>query len=389
MNEHTADVAVIGAGAVGAACAYWAARAGLRVLLLDAKMPTAGTSGACSGLIAIGTKKPGIGMALAAETKRLYPEVVADLPFGVDYHPVDLMMLIENEAIRPHLQPYIDNAQAQGFALAERTEAETRRLEPGLGAGILGSVLSPEASVSPFRMALGLAAGAVKHGAKTLWQAPVEAIEVAGGAVTALQTAQGPVRAEQYVLACGVWSPAVGALAGLNLPVVPRRGEVVVTARCPGLIRHYLMSASSMVVKNLPSLAETSNDPLMRRGGGFGAHLNPLGQCLLGTTRSFEGADRRSTAIGVSAILAAALQRLPALARVRVLRCFAGLRPHSPDGNPMIGRSERVQNLLVATGHDGDGISLSVVTGRLIARLLKGEPPGLDLKALNPDRFAT
>ena len=388
MPTIKADLAVIGAGAVGASCAYHAAKRGLKVALFDARMPTAGTSGACSGLIAISTKKPGLAAELAAETKRLYPKVVAELHDDVEYRPAPLLMLIEDADILTELEVYQDTVRSHGWRLDHLDRAAVLALEPDLSPDFEGALLCPdEATVNPYRMTLGMVAGAVAHGATTHWGVKPSAIDIVGDSIAAIETPAGRIEAEQYVFAAGVWSPDLGAMVGLDLPVVPRRGDVVVTARSAPIVNHYLMAASSMVVKNRPELAETTDDPLMCRGGGFGTHVNALGQCLLGTTRAFGGYDRTTDPEGVRAIVASALKRLPGLARVPILRTFVGLRPHVPDGKPIIGRSGRITNLLVATGHDGDGISLSVVTGDVIADMATGRKPGIDVSALSPDRF--
>jgi len=115
--------------------------------------------------------------------------------------------------------------------------------------------------------------------------------------------------------------------------------------------------------------------------------VNAQGQCIIGSTRSFVGHDRRTTPEGIAAIVREAVKRMPALARVRVLRVFAGLRPYVDDKKPIIGRSGRVANLLVAAGHEGDGICLSAITGVLIADLATGRTPELDIAELTPDRF--
>src|SRR5262249_22303340 len=161
----------------------------------------------------------------------------------------------------------------------------------------------------------------------------------------------------------------LGKMAGLTLPVIPRRGELVVTTRVPGIATHYLMSATYLVAKANPEAAEASNDPLAKIGHGFCLEVNAQGQCIIGSTPSFVGYDRRTTPEGVRHIVVEAIKRLPALAKVPMLRSFAGLRPYVPDKKPIIGRSSTLSNVLVATGHEGDGICLSVITGDMIADL--------------------
>jgi sarcosine oxidase subunit beta len=261
-------------------------------------------------------------------------------------------------------------------------------VEPNLSPALHGAYRCPgEAIVNPFLMTLGMVARAVALGARTVWQAKPIAADLAGDRIVGLDTTAGRVVAEQYVFSAGVWSGELGALVGLDLPVIPRLGELVVTARSPGIATHYLMSANYLAAKADPEAAERSSDPLVRLGHGFCLEVNALGQCIIGSTRAFVGYQRPSSATGINAIVTEAIKRLPALASVPILRSFAGLRPYVPDKKPIVGRSTRIANLLVATGHEGDGICLSVITGDLIADLATGRPPRADISELTPDRF--
>ena len=203
-----------------------------------------------------------------------------------------------------------------------------------------------------------------------------------------MATTAGGVRADQYLISAGVWSGELGAKLGLEIPVVPRRGEIVVTERGAALARHYLQSAKYIAAKAAPGAGGAADDLPTRLGHGFVLEVNAQGQCIIGSTRAFAGFDRRTTANGVAMIIQEALKRVPALANVRMLRAFAGLRPYVADGRPIIGRSGVIDNLLVATGTEGDGICLSAITGQLIADLATGRRPAFDIAPLTPDRFA-
>ncbi|BBK33299.1 sarcosine oxidase subunit beta [Stella humosa] len=390
MTQPTveADIAILGAGIVGAACAYHLTRRGLKVALVDRAMPTAGTSGACDGYVSISSKKPGLVMAMAAESKRLYPEVVADIGRDVDYRPCGGLLIVEDPASLDELEERAAGVRSYGFDMDYLDRPGMLALEPNLAPDLHGAFRCPgEAIVSPYLMTLGQVARAVDRGAATLWEADPTGFEMAGDRIVAVDTTRGRVRAEQFVFAAGVWSAALGAMVGLDLPVIPRRGELVVTARAPGIATHYLMSANYLLAKADPDAVARSTDPLVRLGHGFCMEVNAQGQCIIGSTRAFVGFDRSTTPDGVAAIVHEAVRRLPALAGVAMLRAFGGLRPYVPDKLPIIGRSGRIANLLVATGHEGDGICLSVVTGEMIADLATGRSPRLDIAALTPDRF--
>lgn len=389
METIEADLAIVGGGIIGASCAYHAAKRGLKVAIVDQAVPAAGTSGACDGYVAVSSKKPGLMMELAVASKAIYPEIVRELALDPEYMPVGGMLVVEDPADLEALDKHVAALRSVGVPMEFLDRARMLELEPYLSPALHGAWRCPvEAIVNPYRMTQALIAGAVERGARTLWRTRPTGFETSGGRIAAMQTSGGRVVAEQYAFCAGVWSQELGSMVGLSLPVIPRRGELVVTERGATYARHYLMSAKYLVAKADPEAAQRSSDPRMRIGHGFCLEVNAQGQAIIGSTRAFVGYDRSVTAEGVALILSEAIRRVPALAGVKVLRVFAGLRPYVDDKKPIIGRSRQVPNLMVAAGHEGDGICLSQVTGAIIADLATGKVPAIDIAALSPDRFA-
>lgn len=143
------------------------------------------------------------------------------------------------------------------------------------------------------------------------------------------------------------------------------------------------MSCSYLLSKDA---IRTAGTPASRR---FGLVVDPLrtGQFLIGGTRE-EVDDIGNDHDAVSRMLSSALRLMPALARLRVIRVFAGVRTATRDGLPIVGRVPGFDNLLVAAGFEGDGICLGPLVGRTIGRLVAGEAAGLDLAPFEPARFA-
>jgi sarcosine oxidase subunit beta len=382
------DIAVIGAGIIGSSCAYHLTKAGLQVALIDAAYPTAGTSGACDGYLSVATKAPGIVMDLAVASRAAYPGLAAALG-AVEFVRRPGLLIVEDEADLAKIAAHVDLVRATGADIAMVDRAALRALEPQLSPALRGGALSrDDFLVNPHLMTLALAQGAVAGGARPFWNTRPLGFDVAGSAVRAVELPEHVVHAAQVVLCAGVWSEALGAMLGLRLPVRPRRGELVVTERLADPPRHVLVSAKYLTAKADPEAAETSSDPLVRLGHGFLLETSVGGQCIIGSTRTFSGFDRGASRAGIAAIVGEAVRRVPRLAGARIWRSFAGLRPFVPDKKPIIGRSQRLANVLVATGHEGDGITLAPITGMLIADLARGRTPALDLAALSPDRFA-
>jgi glycine/D-amino acid oxidase-like deaminating enzyme len=303
-------------------------------------------------------------------------------------------MLIEAADEIEKMAAHCGLLQESGIAARCVDRAGMLAIEPNLSPELHGALDVPdEAQVTPYLVVLALVAAAREHGAQTLWHTAVREFDVDGGRISraSLERADGEridLAAEQFVFCAGIWSRELGALAGLDLPVVPRRGELLVTARAKPLASRFLVSARYLTAKLDPEAAKTSSDPLQRMGYGFTLEATPHGQHIVGNTRVFAGFDRRVSGDGYRTILAEGAKRVPALAKATILRAFAGLRPFVPDKRPLLGRSTLRRNAIVAAGHEGDGITLAPLTAQIVAALVEGRESPFPLAGMEPDRFA-
>jgi glycine/D-amino acid oxidase-like deaminating enzyme len=395
LRRVDTQIAIFGAGIMGAGCAYELAKAGARVHIFDRGLPAGGTSGACDGYVSVSTKTPGPAMSLAIASQKLWRDWAAELGAErLEYHVPGGLMLIEaqDEIAKMEAQTALLSGQGIEARIVDRKAMLT--IEPELSPDLHGAVDVPnEAEVTPYLATLALLDAARAMGVTTAWKTKPLAFDVAGDRIVSATVEdadgeRGVVTAEHFVFCAGIWSRDLGALVGLDLPVVPRRGELLVTARGVPLATRFLVSARYLTAKLDPDLAAKSDDPLIRMGYGFTLEATPHGQHLIGNTRTFVGYDRVVSDDGYRTILAEGAKRVPALARVSILRAFAGLRPFVPDKKPLLGRSLRLSNLLVAAGHEGDGITLSAVTAKSISALALGNPPPVSLAGFEPDRFS-
>ncbi len=395
MRRIDTEIAVFGAGIMGAACADELAAAGHRVVLIDSALPNAGSSGACDGYVSVSTKTPGPALAMAAASQRLYPALAERLgPSRIDYKRCGGLMLIEAADEIAKMDAHGALLREAGIDARMVDRAGMLALEPNLSPDLCGALDVPtEAQVTPYLAVLALVASARTRGVETLWHTSVKEFDVAGDRIAQAHLERGDgeridLAAEQFVFCAGIWSRDLGALAGLELPVVPRRGELLVTARAKPLATRFLVSARYLTAKLDPEAAKTSSDPLVRMGYGFTLETTPHGQHIVGNTRVFAGFDRRVSGDGYRTILAEGAKRVPALAKATILRAFAGLRPFVPDKRPLLGRSTLRRNAIVAAGHEGDGITLAPLTAQIVACLAGGHPSPFPLAGMEPDRFA-
>jgi glycine/D-amino acid oxidase-like deaminating enzyme len=179
------------------------------------------------------------------------------------------------------------------------------------------------------------------------------------GRVNGVITQKGEITAPAIVCAAGVWSnDVINQGIGLELPIRPRKGHILVTSKTPGLINHPLLEGGYAA-----TVQSSENDAQV----ALVAEKTSTGSLLLGSSRQLIGFDRRVSVEVMQAIATRALRFLPKLANVNIIRCYTGLRPWSPDHLPLIGPLEKAPGLYLAAGHEGAGICLAPISGKLIA----------------------
>jgi len=259
--------------------------------------------------------------------------------------------------------------------------AEARRREPSLSDKVIAATYSAlDSQVNPYALTFAFLRAAKSAGARILTGEEVKGIDAVSGKATGVLTGSGRISAPVVVNAAGAWAAEIGRMAGLEVPILPRRGQIVVTAAVPPLLRHCLISAQYVAVKFKPELAATG-------GMGFSLEQADSGNILIGSTREFVGFDRRSTFDGIRTIASRIAPVIPALTHVPVIRTFGGLRPYTPDGLPILGKVAGLEGFIMAAGHEGDGIALSPITGELIADLIATGRTQFPLEDFRLERF--
>ncbi len=243
--------------------------------------------------------------------------------------------------------------------------AEARAVEANLSTDVVGGVYYPDdAHLIPDAFVKGLARIAQAKGVRVLASTEALGFRMSGRRVAAVETTRGDFESEEVVLATGSWSAGIARTLGLRLPIQPAKGYSVTCERS----------------EDGPTV------PLLLGEGRVA--VTPMGETLrLAGTLELAGLDLSINRRRVHAVRRSASQYLSATRELRVLEIWGGMRPCTPDGLPIIGRPEGVENLILATGHAMIGVSLGPITGKLVAQLVSREDPMLDLRLLNPGRF--
>ncbi len=371
MSRNEAEVIVVGGGVIGTSVAYYAAKAGKKVVLLDRGDIASGTSSACDGFIIMQSKNPGPHLELALESAAMYRTLSDELDYDLEYAACGGMVVAETEKQAALLDGLIKKQQAAGLAVELLPIRQARESEPLLAENLWGAAYCREdAQVNPIRVAQGFARAAQRLGAQIRSGIEAQKLLVEKGRVCGVQTNEGELRANYVVNAAGVWAPELVAPCGVILPIKPRRGQILVSEPLPSLLHHVLLCACYLIAKHHPEELDPA-ERQHRLGVGLAVEQTAHGGLLIGSTREFAGFDRRTTLAGIEAVAEHARRILPALATVNIIRTFAGLRPHTPDGLPILGPMAELPGLIMAAGHEGDGIALAPVTGKKIAEYLK------------------
>ncbi|MGV9270788.1 NAD(P)/FAD-dependent oxidoreductase [Kitasatospora sp. NPDC003701] len=374
------DVVVVGAGVVGAACAYYAARAGLAVAVIDRGPVAGGTTGAGEGNLLVSDKEPGPELDLALLSTRLWRELAEDLGTAVEYEPKGGLVVAATPARQDALRAFAAEQATVGVSAEEIPGERLRELEPHLAPGLAGGFLYPQdAQVQPALAAAHLLRAARRAGAVLHTGETVRAVTTGpDGAVRGVVTDRRRLAAPAVINAAGTWGGELAALAGVHLPVLPRRGFVLVTEPLPRIVRRKVYAAD--YVADVASGSAALQTSAVVEG-------TPGGPVLIGASRERVGFDRTLSVEVLHRLAAQAAALFPVLADVSVLRAYRGFRPYLPDHLPAIGADPRVPGLHHACGHEGAGIGLAPATGLLIAEQLTGKRPELDLSPFRADRF--
>ena len=374
-----ADVVVIGAGVVGAACALALGQAGLDVCVIDRAGPAAGSTSSGEGNLLVSDKLPGPELALALHSLRLWREFAARAGAPFEFDAKGGLVIASSCASFARLGTLVAEQRAAGVDADLVAADELHEVEPMLAPDLLGGAYyRQDCQVQPMLATRALLAEAGRAGVVVVGATEAVAAERgASGAIRAVRTSRGTVAAARVLVAAGAWSGDVARTLGGAVNVVPRRGHVVVTEPLPPLVRHKVYEAGYV------DDVESDAAALLSTAVVEGTENGPI---LLGSSRELVGFDSRLSGTAISMIARGAAAMFPFLRDVRAIRAYLGFRPASPDHLPIIGEGEA--GLWYATGHEGAGIGLAMGTADLIRALMLGDAPPLDPAAFSPLRPA-
>lgn len=365
MSKHP-DVAVIGGGIIGLTCAYFLAKAGLSVEVFDRSDLGREASWAGAGIIPPGNPERAATpidrlRAIGSATFHGFSTELRDLT-GID---TGYRRCGGIEFLHPHDADVLDVWEAEGLPFERLSRHDLQGLEPAAGRIPGEPYLLPTCAQvrNPWHLR-ALIAACERVGVRLHPRSPVLGWVTTGRRVTGLRLDDGAaVVAGRFLLTAGAWSDVLLESLGCRPGVHPVRGQIVLFHRPhPGIQRVLMMGKRYFVPRD-------------------------DGRVLVGSTEEPEaGFEKWATAAGVTELIGFATAHFPEWRSAEVEKCWAGLRPGSPDGLPLIGPVPEWDNVFVAAGHFRAGVQLSIGTARVVAELFQGKPTSVPLEAFRLDR---
>ena len=362
------DVLIVGAGIVGAACAFELARAGLRVAVVEERFTSAGATGASMGHIVVMDDSEAQ-FSLTCYSQVLWEEIHEELPPYVEFERCGTIWVAADEEELAEVRRKCTYYRDRGVPAEILDPAALRQAEPLLRAPLAGGLLVEDDSViyppaaATFLLQRAIELGASLHVGKAVASLSKGNARLADGTT---------LSAGRLINAAGQFAPKLTP----GIQVKPRKGHLVITDRYLGTVHHQLVELGYL--KSAHSLTSDSV--------AFNVQPRKTGQLLIGSSRQYDVEHDGVEPAIVSRMLNRTFEYLPALAAFSGIRVWTGFRPATPDKLPLIGPWLEDSTLYIATGHEGLGITTSLATGKLICALILGQTPAIPAGPYLPSR---
>lgn len=382
------DLAIIGGGVIGTVTAYTLAKAGFRVMVIERKDIGAGTSSSAAAAALLQTKTSAQKLSLANQSLNLLDDLHNQLEKKFEYAHTGSLLAANTDNELQLVHDMNINLKSLGLDVEYLDGKQARQYMPVLGENVIGASYSPhDAQINPLELVSACAQAARLNGAILATFTELLGIETSGDRVVAIHTSAGRVLTDTVINAAGVWAPQVAHMANISLPVSPLKGELLITERMPPQMYGTLIAAKYLLSK--ARAEENTSDQAAKRSVGITLVQVAHGNFVVGSTRDPESFDKCSTYAGIRELVHQLIELTPSLANVHLLRAYAGLRPLTPDGSPIIGRTPQLPGLVQAAGFGGDGLAMSAITADMILGILTGNQDDELLANFSLDRFGT
>ncbi|MEB8805303.1 FAD-dependent oxidoreductase [Bacillus cereus] len=380
------DVLIIGGGIIGCSIAYYTSKYGRDVTIIEKGEFVSGTSSRCDGNILAIDKDPGFDSQMSLVSQKLVTDLSEELEHSFEYRAPGSILVCESDEEMEAAQQWVNRQKEAGLSFRMLDRQDIREESPFFADDLLGGLeCATDSTVNPYLLAFSLLSEAQKFGAKAFKQTEVKSMEIETDGSFVVETTNGTFTAQQVVNAAGVWAPKIGQMLNINIPIEPRKGHIIVASRQQHVGCRKVMEFGYLISKfggkrKVDALTE-------KYGVALVFEPTESQNFLIGSSREFVGFHTRINNEVIKCIANRAIRFYPKMADMMVIRSYAGLRPWTEDHLPIISRVEHIPNYFIAAGHEGDGISLAAVTGKVIEELLNEKETIIPIEPLRLSRF--
>ncbi|MDA2579803.1 FAD-dependent oxidoreductase [Bacillus cereus] len=380
------DVLIIGGGIIGCSIAYYTSKYGRDVTIIEKGEFVSGTSSRCDGNILAIDKDPGFDSQMSLVSQKLVTDLSEELEHSFEYRAPGSILVCESDEEMEAAQQWVNRQKEAGLPFRMLDRQDIREESPFFADDLLGGLeCATDSTVNPYLLAFSLLSEAQKFGTKAFKQTEVKSINIDTNGSFVVETTNGTFTAQQVVNAAGVWAPKIGQMLNINIPIEPRKGHIIVGSRQQHVGCRKVMEFGYLISKfggkrKVDALTE-------KYGVALVFEPTESQNFLIGSSREFVGFHTRINNEVIKCIANRAIRFYPKMADMMVIRSYAGLRPWTEDHLPIISRVEHIPNYFIAAGHEGDGISLAAVTGKVIEELLNEKETIIPIEPLRLSRF--
>ncbi|PHG12105.1 NAD(P)/FAD-dependent oxidoreductase [Bacillus toyonensis] len=380
------DVLIIGGGIIGCSIAYYTSKYGRDVTIIEKGEFVSGTSSRCDGNILAIDKDPGFDSQMSLVSQKLVTDLSEELEHSFEYRAPGSILVCESDEEMEAAQQWVNRQKDAGLPFRMLDRQDIREESPFFADDLLGGLeCATDSTVNPYLLAFSLLAESKKMGAKAINHTEVKEMKRDIDGSFIVETTNGTFTAKQVVNAAGVWASKIGQMLDVNIPIEPRKGHIIVASRQQHVGCRKVMEFGYLISKfggkrKVDALTE-------KYGVALVFEPTESQNFLIGSSREFVGFHTRINNEVIKCIANRAIRFYPKMADMMVIRSYAGLRPWTEDHLPIISRVDHIPNYYIAAGHEGDGISLAAVTGKVIEELLNEKETIIPIEPLRLSRF--
>lgn len=387
MDNKIYDVLIIGGGIIGASIAYYTAKTGLSVALLESNTVASGTSSKCDGNVLLIDKEPGFDSRMAIKSQALIKQLSSELEMEFEFRHPGSIFLCANEDELEQGYKWVDHHNKENGVnkfFKKLTKEDLKNDSKYFSDHLVGGIeCTNDSTINPYMLAFSLINQAKKYDFSLFEMTPVTNIQRIQEGGFKVMSHERVFKANKVINAAGIYSPHVGKILDIEVPVVPRKGHILVSSRAELMGSRKIQEFGYLMTKfgKERQASKEMND----YGIALVHEATQSQNFLIGSSREFVGYNTNVNHKVLKLIAERAIEYFPSMKDMSFIRSYAGLRPWTPDNLPIISDTV-VPGFYIAAGHEGDGIGLSAITGLWMSQMMTDTLKD-DISPLSINRF--